>query len=116
MGTLPITAGVLIAASLMADLPPLFVSIILFLSSSMVVFSLFSAGGSVELSSNPFPFSSIILGVYEGALTFLLLICRHVHTQREWDERSELEVDGMVVKGSETYSSLEALAYNAISQ
>lgn len=31
-------------------------------------------------------------------------------------ERSELEVDGMVVKGSETYSTLESLAHNAISQ
>lgn len=56
-GTLPITAGVLIAASLTADLPPLFVSISLSFSSSMAVFSLSSAGGSVELSSNPLPFS-----------------------------------------------------------
>jgi len=82
MGRLPITAGVLIAASPTADLPPLFVSISVSFSSSMVGFSPFSAGGSVELQSNPFPFS-VILSICEGALTFLLPICRYVHTERE---------------------------------
>jgi hypothetical protein len=32
------------------------------------------------------------------------------------NERSELEVGGMVVEGSETYDTLEPLAHDAISQ
>ena len=32
------------------------------------------------------------------------------------NERSELEVDEMVIRGSETYNTLEPLAHSAISQ